>query len=264
MVEGAPDSSREHRGTSRGSAFSRFDPLLQEKIVANLGWTSLRPVQDMAAHEILDGRNCVVLAPTAGGKTEAAMFPVLSGCLRNQEPGLRALYICPTRALLNNQEDRLGRYADMVGLGAFKWHGDVTTARRQAFIREPCELVLTTPESLEVMLDSGKVPTAALFRYLRYVVVDEIHALAASDRGAHLLCTLERIRRYASADFQRIGLSATVGNPEEVLRWLQGSSLNPAVLVDPPKVPGMKDIGIVSAQEPGEIEVLSLAEPAVL
>jgi ATP-dependent Lhr-like helicase len=232
---------------------------LQEKIVANLGWTSLRPVQDMAAFEILDGYNCVILAPTAGGKTEAAMFPVLSGCLRNQEPGLRALYISPTRALINNQEDRLGRYAQMVGLGAFKWHGDVTPARRQAFLREPLELVLTTPESLEVMLDSGRVPTAALFRNLKYVVIDEIHALAASDRGAHLLCTLERIQRYARQDFQRIGLSATVGNPEDILGWLQGSSENKAVLVDPPKVPGVKDITIVSAQEPGEVEELALA-----
>lgn len=259
MVDGNPDSSRGYRSAGRTSAFSRFDPLLQEKIVANLGWTALRPVQDLAAHAILDGHNCVVLAPTAGGKTEAAFFPVLSGCLRNQEAGLRALYICPTRALINNQEERLSRYADMVGLGAFKWHGDVTSARRQAYLREPCELVLTTPESLEVMLDSGKVPTAALFQHLRYVVIDEIHALAASDRGAHLLCTLERIRRYAKADFQRIGLSATVGNPEEILRWVQGSSSNPGVLVDPPKVPGMKDIGIVSAQEPGEVEALALA-----
>lgn len=246
-------------GPGRGSAFGRFDPLLQEKIVANLGWTSLRPVQDMAAHEILDGCNCVILAPTAGGKTEAAMFPVLSGCLRNQEPGLRALYISPTRALLNNQEERLGRYAEMVGLGAFKWHGDVTPARRQAFIREPLELVLTTPESLEVMLDSGRVPTAALFRNLKYVVVDEIHALAASDRGAHLLCTLERIRRYVRLDFQRIGLSATVGNPLDITRWLQGSSANPAVLVDPSKVAGVKGIAIVAAQEPGKVDALALA-----
>ena len=149
------------------SAFARFDPLLQEKIVSNLGWTSLRPVQDLAGEAILDGNNCIVLAPTAGGKTEAAMFPILSGCLTNQEEGVRALYICPTRALLNNQEERLGRYAEMVGLGAFKWHGDVTPSQKKQFLREPGELVLTTPESLEVMLVSGNVPTAKLFRNFR-------------------------------------------------------------------------------------------------
>lgn len=241
------------------SAFARLDPLLQEKIVSNLGWTGMRPVQDLSVHAILDGNNCVILAPTAGGKTEAAVFPVLSGCLRNHADGLRALYICPTRALLNNQEERIGRYAEMVGMGAFKWHGDVTAAARKAFLREPAELVLTTPESLEVMLDSESVPTLRLFRHLRYVVIDEIHALAQCDRGAHLLCVLERIRRYSELDFQRIGLSATVGNPHVMLAWLQGSSGNPSCLVDPPRQASSKKIAILAAQEPGEVEALALA-----
>ena len=241
------------------SAFARFDPLLQEKIVSNLGWTSLREVQELASEAILDGKNCVVLAPTAGGKTEAAIFPVLSGCLTNQESGLRVLYICPTRALINNQEERLGGYAGMLGLGAFKWHGDVTPAQKKQFLREPCELVLTTPESLEVMLASERVPTARLFRNLKYVVVDEIHALAACDRGNHLLCVLERLRPYCRNDFQRIGLSATVGNPEHVLNWLQGSSTNPRALISPPGVRGKKDIVIQLATEPDDIESQVLA-----
>jgi len=142
------------------SAFARFDPLLQERIVHRLGWSHLRPVQEMASEAILDGNNCIVLAPTAGGKTEASIFPVLSGCLTLQEPGLRVLYICPTRALINNQENRLGEYAAMVVLGAFKWHGDVTAAVKQKFLKEPCEILITTPESLEVMLVSARVPTA--------------------------------------------------------------------------------------------------------
>ena len=241
------------------SAFARFDPLLQEKIVSNLGWTSLRPVQELASDAILDGKNCIVLAPTAGGKTEAAIFPVLSGCLTNQESGLRALYVCPTRALLNNQEERLARYADMLGLGAFKWHGDVTPSRKKQFLREECELVLTTPESLEVMLVSGNVPTARLFRNLKYVIVDEIHALAACDRGNHLLCVLERLRAYCKNDFQRIGLSATVGNPEHIMDWLQGSSANPRALIATPKTPAKKNVAVQLATEPGEIEAQVLA-----
>lgn len=236
------------------TAFSRFDPRLQDKIVSNLGWTSLRPVQELAAHAILDGNNCVVLAPTAGGKTEASLFPVISGCLTHQELGLRVLYICPTRALLNNQEERLTRYAQMVGLGAFKWHGDVTPTEKKKFLEEPSEILLTTPESLEVMLVSGNVPTAKLFRNLKYVVIDEIHALAACDRGNHLLCVLERIRPYCKHDFQRIGLSATVGNPEHILGWLQSGSQNPKLLVDPPKVPGKKNITIHLALEPEDLQ----------
>ncbi|WP_419174439.1 DEAD/DEAH box helicase [Desulfosediminicola sp.] len=234
-------------------AFARFDPLLQEKIVHRLGWSSLRPVQELASDAILDGNNCVILAPTAGGKTEAAMFPVLSGCLTNQELGMRMLYICPTRALINNQEQRLGEYASMLGLGAFKWHGDVTAATKKKFLREPCEVLLTTPESLEVMLVSGSVPTAKLFKQLKYVIIDEVHALASCDRGNHLISVLERIRAYCDNDFQRIGLSATIGNPVQILEWLQGSSKNPQQLVDPPKKPGKKRVEIKLTNEPGEL-----------
>ena len=226
------------------NAFARYNPLLQEKIVHHLGWTHLRPVQEIATEVILDGNNCVILAPTAGGKTEASIFPVLSECLNNQELGLRVLYICPTRALINNQEQRLGEYASMVGFGAFKWHGDVTASAKKKFTRETCEILITTPESLEVMLISTKVPTAKLFKHLKYVIIDEIHALAACDRGNHLISVLERIRAYCKNDFQRIGLSATVGNPDHILNWLQGSSQNPQKLVDPPKLVGKKRIEI--------------------
>lgn len=232
-------------------AFARFDPLLQEKIVHRLGWSSLRPVQELASEAILDGNNCVILAPTAGGKTEASMFPVLSGCLTNQELGLRVLYICPTRALINNQEQRLGEYASMLGLGAFKWHGDVNAATKKKFLREPCEVLITTPESLEVMLVSGNVPTAKLFKHLKYVIIDEVHALGSCDRGNHLIAVLERIRAYCDNDFQSIGLSATVGNPGKISEWLQGSSKNPQRLIDPPKKPGKKRIEIKLTNEPG-------------
>lgn len=243
------------------SAFARFDPLLQEKIVHYLGWDSLRPVQELAADAILVGNNCVILAPTAGGKTEASMFPVLSGCLTNQELGVRVLYICPTRALINNQEQRLGDYASMLGFGAFKWHGDVTAAARKKFLKEPCEILITTPESLEVMLISGNVPTSKIFKYLKYVIIDEIHALASCDRGNHLISVLERIRAYCPNDFQRIGLSATVGNPYQILDWLQGSSINPQQLVDPPKEPGKKRIEIKLTSAPGDLisQVISSA-----
>ncbi|MFA5852843.1 MAG: DEAD/DEAH box helicase, partial [Spirochaetales bacterium] len=241
------------------SAFARLDPLLQEKIVSNLGWTSLRAVQELTTDAILDGKNCIVLAPTAGGKTEAAIFPILSACLSSQESGLRVLYVCPTRALLNNQEERLSHYTSMVGMGAFKWHGDVTPSRKKQFLREPCEFMLTTPESLEVMLDSENVPTAKLFHNLSYVVVDEIHALASCDRGSHLLCILERIRAHCPHDFQRIGLSATIGNLGHIMEWLQGSSTNPCALIDPPKTTAKKNIAIQLALEPGEMDLKILS-----
>jgi ATP-dependent helicase YprA (DUF1998 family) len=125
------------------------------------------------------------------------------------------IYVAPIRALLNNLEERLARYSGLIGPRAFKWHGDVAAATKQRFIADPTDLLLTTPESLEVMLMSRKVPAERLFRGLRAVVIDEIHAFVADDRGGHLAAVLERLTRFCGHDVQRIGLSATVGNPAD-------------------------------------------------
>jgi ATP-dependent Lhr-like helicase len=169
------------------TAFSRFPPRLQEAIVSRLGWTSLRLVQDLASEAILDGKNAVVLAPTAGGKTEAAMFPAIANLVEREPDGVGIIYIAPIKALLNNQEERIGTYTEMVGLRRFVWHGDVGDAAKRKFVKEPAEILMTTPESLEVMLVSPRSPVQRLFKDLRLVVIDEVHALAGTDRGAHLM-----------------------------------------------------------------------------
>ena len=227
------------------SVFARFEPRLQQAIVARLGWTSLRPVQDQAGEALLDGHNAVVLAPTAGGKTEASMFPALSQMVKEQPEGVGALYIAPIKALLNNQAERLGMYTEMVGLRRFVWHGDVGSHERKKFLKEPSELLMTTPESLEVMLVSQRVNAAELFHDLRIVVIDEVHALAGSDRGAHLMSVLERLAALSRHDVQRVGLSATVGNPDTILEWIRGSSERPGLVVDPPKPPAKRELLII-------------------
>jgi ATP-dependent Lhr-like helicase len=239
--------------SEKPSTFARFAPRLQQAIVARLGWSSLRPVQEEAGAALLDGHNAVVLAPTAGGKTEAAMFPVLSQMVEAPPTGVGALYLAPIKALLNNQADRLGGYTEMVGLRRFVWHGDIAGHARNAFLKDPAELLMTTPESLEVMFISERVDVRALFGDLRVVVVDEIHAVAGSDRGAHLLSLIERLARLSRHDVQRVGLSATVGNPAVILDWLQGTSQRPRVVVDPPKVPGSKQILVVHRPSLGEL-----------
>ena len=98
-----------------------------------------------------------------------------------------AIYVAPIKALLNNQADRLGLYTEMVGLRRFVWHGDTPDHERRQFLKEPAELLMTTPESLEVMLVSRRVDARTLFGDLRIVVIDEVHALAGTDRGAHLM-----------------------------------------------------------------------------
>lgn len=226
------------------TSLSRLHPHLQHAIVHDLGWRSLRPVQEMAVDAILDGCNAVVLAPTAGGKTEASMFPVLSRILSEDLRPVSALYVCPIRALLNNQEERLRGYARMVGLDVFKWHGDVADSRKQRFKREPTHVLMTTPESLEVMMMSERTDARALFAGLSTIVIDEVHAFAADDRGAHLASLIERLVAITGTDIQRIGLSATVGNPRVIGEWLQGSSAREFRLVDPPKVAVEREIRI--------------------
>ena len=221
----------------RHSAFFQLSQRLQHGISHALGWSSLRPVQERTIEAILAGRNCVVLAPTAGGKTEAAFFPILDIVYREKLEPVCVLYVSPIRALLNNQEPRLTQIAGLVGSAAFKWHGDVGQVDRQRFLAEPVHLLMTTPESLEVMLISPKIDTARLFAGLRFVVIDEIHSFAAGDRGAHLMAVLERLARHSAHDIQRIGLSATVGDPQVIGQWMQGSSQRPMTVIAPPREP---------------------------
>ena len=115
------------------STFARFPPRLQEAIVSRLGWTSLRPVQELAGHALLDGKNTIILAPTAGGKTEASIFPLLATLMQHEPEGVGVIYVAPIKALLNNQAERLGNYTEMVGLRRFLWHGDIKDSQKTCF-----------------------------------------------------------------------------------------------------------------------------------
>ena len=209
------------------SNFEQLHPALQHHIVNSLGWRELRPFQDAVIPSVLAGDHLVILAPTAGGKTESAFFPAMSRMLTEGWSGLSILYICPIKALLNNLDVRLERYCSLLGRRSTLWHGDVKQAARRRILREPPDCLLTTPESLEVMLVSATIDSRSLFSNLRLVIVDEIHAFAGDDRGWHLLSVLERISRIAGREIQRIGLSATVGNPEALLDWIAGSCRGP-------------------------------------
>lgn len=215
--------------------FERLSAALQYQVVHGLGFSGLRPVQELTIDAVLDGKNCVVLAPTAGGKTEAAFFPLLSAMNDGDWRPVSVLYLSPIRALLNNQQQRVERLAGLIGRRAFTWHGDTGPGPRRRFSADPADILLTTPESLEAMMMSPSVPARRLFAGLRSVIIDEVHAFAADDRGAHLGALLERLSRYCGEHVQRIGLSATVGNPDAIGRWLQGSSTRDSVIVSPPR-----------------------------
>ena len=169
------------------SGFDLLHPAVQYHIVNSLGWKSLRPFQDEVIPDVLSGKHLVVIAPTAGGKTEAAFFPAVSQVLNKQWAGLSILYVCPLKALLNNLDVRLQHYCRLIGLKSAVWHGDVSQADRKRILRDHPNCLLTTPESLEVMLLSDSVDHRQLFANLKIVIVDEIHAFAGDDRGWHLL-----------------------------------------------------------------------------
>ncbi len=200
--------------------FEELHPALRYHVVNTLRWSDLRPTQLEAIRPVQAGDDVLLLAPTAGGKTEAALLPLLSRMAIEGWQGLSALYLCPLRALLNNLAPRVERYAAMMGRRAALWHGDVGVAARRRILREPPDLLLTTPESLEAVLISPRVDHRGLLSDVRTVIVDELHAFAGDDRGWHLLALLERVERLAGRQLQRIGLSATIGNAEELLAWL--------------------------------------------
>ena len=133
---------------------------------------------------------------------------------------MACLYLSPLKALINDQEERIATFCRPTGLSLAKWHGDVPKGERGWNPDDAPQFLLITPESLEVLLHEHG-PVAAL-THLRYVIVDELHAFVESERGVHLRILLDRLDRIAAAPVQRIGLSATVGNPEEVLAWLSG------------------------------------------
>lgn len=203
--------------------FEQLHPSLQYHVVNTLGWSTLRPTQLEAIAPIHAGSHCLLLAPTAGGKTEAAAIPMLSRMLTESWPGTSVLYICPIKALLNNLEHRLTHYAGLVGRRVEVWHGDISQSRKNRALRDAPDILLTTPESIEAMLISVRVDRPAWFGNLRAVIVDELHAFAADDRGWHMRAVLHRLDQYLERPLQRIGLSATVSNPTELLAWFAPS-----------------------------------------
>jgi ATP-dependent Lhr-like helicase len=214
--------------------FERLHPNLRHHIVNSLGWSSLREVQEMTIAPVLDGANTVILAPTAGGKTEAAFFPLITRMLDEEWEGMSLLYLSPIKALLNNQFERLEKLMELVGYTVGVWHGDISESKKKRMRKDPPHVLLTTPESLEGMLISTRTAGTRMFGDLRAVVIDEVHAFAGDDRGWHLLGVLQRLSAYAGRDVQRLGLSATVGNPAEIAAWLGRGSTREQATVDPP------------------------------
>ncbi|NOJ26731.1 MAG: Lhr helicase [Nitrososphaera sp.] len=210
---------------------SELDRLVTEKF-AREGFEELTTIQRKALPVIARRINCLLVAPTGSGKTEAAVMPVFTLLAKNN-PGdgrIKAIYITPLRALNNDVLRRIVHYAQSDGLRVEIRHGDTTTAARKKIVDNPPDVLITTPESLAVVLTNEKM--LAALRALQFIIVDEVHELVPSERGAHLSLSLERLQMASEKQVTRIGLSATVGNLKEAARFVSGTDRQYAVLTD--------------------------------
>jgi ATP-dependent Lhr-like helicase len=208
-----------------------LDRLVHEKFLRE-GFLELTAIQQKALPVIARKVNCLLVAPTGSGKTEAAVMPVFSmlSHTKGQTGFIRAMYITPLRALNNDVLRRIVKYAESEGLRVEIRHGDTTAAAKKKIVDNPPDVLITTPESLAVVLTSEKM--LAALKGLEYVIVDEVHELVPSERGSHLSISLERLQAVSQKQVTRIGLSATVGNLKEASRFVAGTGRRSAVLID--------------------------------
>lgn len=227
------------------NVFTRYAPFIQDYIYQS-GWQALRSVQNAAAEEIFNTDDNVLLtASTASGKTEAAFFPILT--LLDEDPphSVGVLYIAPLKALINDQFGRLSELCEEAGIQVTRWHGDVSHAQKRRLLRKPSGILQITPESLESLMINKHMEIPSLFGDLRFIVIDEVHSLLRGDRGMQTFCLIERMCRLADCRPRRIGLSATIGNPEEAGRFLGAGSGRRTLI---PRIEGGREVWRLSME----------------
>ncbi|TLX87422.1 MAG: DEAD/DEAH box helicase [Thaumarchaeota archaeon] len=212
--------------------------VIDEKIIESEGFLKLTKIQSISIPVISRMQNCLLVAPTGSGKTEASIIPIFS-ILENErtkkpnfidENAIIVLYITPLRALNNDVLRRIINYAKKRNLDARIRHGDTTRTAREKLLKKPPHILITTPESLGIILTHEKFKS--YLKHLRWVIIDEVHELIGNERGTHLTVSLERLQNISSHNIVRIGLSATIGNLKEAANFISGTGRKCSILVD--------------------------------
>ncbi len=212
------------------NVFDRLAPFIQEYIYVH-GWNEIRPIQVAACDVILNTQDNLLLSSgTASGKTEAAFLPILTDIYEKPSKSVAVLYISPLKALINDQFIRIEDMLKETDIVVTKWHGDVSQSQKNKVIKNPKGIIQTTPESLEAMLMRSPGNIIKLFSDLRYIVIDEVHYFMNDDRGLQLLCILERIQRLIQKEPRRVGLSATLGDYELAVKWLNSGTKRKCII----------------------------------
>ena len=213
------------------SAFERYAHFIQEYIYRKK-WTDLREVQVEACDAILDTDKHVIIASgTASGKTEAAFFPILTLLEQNPSDSIGVMYIGPLKALINDQFERLGELLEDVEIPVWSWHGDISQSHKRKALKTAKGILQITPESLEALIMKHPGDAGRLFSDLRFIVIDEIHALMGEDRGLQVLCLIDRLEKITGCFPRRIGLSATLNDYNPAMEFLASGSDKEAVSV---------------------------------
>jgi len=236
---------------------SSFTPVLRE-IIANLGFEEFTPIQELTFPVILQGEHALIISATGSGKTEAAVLPVFDQLLRNwqqegSKPGINILYITPLRALNRDIFKRVIDIGEQLGISTSIRHSDTSQHERRKQTLNPPNLLITTPETLGIILTAKRL--GEYLRNVSWVIIDEIHELVDSKRGTQLFVSLERLEQFCVNSFQRVGLSATIGDPKLVAKLLVGSDRN-CKIIEEPTVKSI-DLSIIYPQPKKEDEDLS-------
>lgn len=196
------------------------------------GWASLKDIQENAIPFVLEGRSDVIIsASTAGGKTEAAFFPILTSLLQcDTSSGFKVLYISPLKALINDQYRRLLDMTNGTGINVTPWHGDIDASQKERSLKNPNGIIIITPESLESFLINRRRFLPSVFSSLRYVVIDELHSFIGTERGKQLQSLLSRIEQITQQKIPRIAMSATFSDYSAVKSFLRDDESFPCAI----------------------------------